>query len=71
MRSEKAKMLAGDLYVADCPELAEDNARANAWMDRFNARLSMPVDPHEIVPNTVWLMLLPESGAAASGRQRG
>ncbi len=42
MRSEKAKMLAGELYVADCPELAADNARANAWMDRFNARLSMP-----------------------------
>jgi maltose O-acetyltransferase len=42
MQSEKAKMLAGELYVADCPELAADNARANAWMDRFNARLSMP-----------------------------
>lgn len=44
MRSEKAKMLAGELYVADCPELAADNARASAWMDRFNASLSMPVE---------------------------
>jgi maltose O-acetyltransferase len=43
MQSEKAKMLAGELYVADCPELAADNARASAWLDRFNARLSMPV----------------------------
>ena len=44
MRSERAKMLVGELYVADCPELAADNARANAWMDRFNARLAMPVE---------------------------
>jgi maltose O-acetyltransferase len=44
MRSEKAKMLAGELYVADCPELAADSARANAWMDRYNARLSVPAE---------------------------
>jgi maltose O-acetyltransferase len=42
MPSEKSKMLAGELYVADCPELAADNARANAWMERYNARLAMP-----------------------------
>lgn len=40
MRSEKSKMLAGELYVADCPELAADNARAHAWMSRFNASLA-------------------------------
>lgn len=39
-RSEKSKMLAGELYVADCPELAADNARANAWMNRYNASLA-------------------------------
>ncbi len=44
MRSEKEKMLAGELYVADCPELAADNARASAWMDRFNARSSVPAE---------------------------
>ena len=44
MRSEKEKMLAGELYVADCPELAADNARATAWLDRYNAKHSMPVD---------------------------
>jgi maltose O-acetyltransferase len=47
MRGEKAKMLAGELYVADCPELAADNARANAWMDRFNARLAMPAEERQ------------------------
>lgn len=44
MRSEKAKMLAGELYVADCPELAADNARANEWMDRYNARQAIPAE---------------------------
>ena len=36
-RSEKQKMLAGELYVADCPELAADNKRISEWMDRYNA----------------------------------
>lgn len=42
MRSEKDKMLAGEPYVADCPALARDNARANAWLDRFNATRELP-----------------------------
>lgn len=29
-------MLAGDLYIADDPELAQDNLRAMALMERFN-----------------------------------
>jgi maltose O-acetyltransferase len=33
-------MLAGEFYIADCPELAADNARANAWMNRYNASLA-------------------------------
>jgi len=43
-RSEKQKMLAGELYIADCPELAQDNRRISEWMDRYNAShaLSMP-----------------------------
>lgn len=39
-RSEKAKMLAGDLYVANCPELIADSARIFAWMARYNASLA-------------------------------
>jgi maltose O-acetyltransferase len=40
--SERAKMLAGELYVADDPGLAADGARAAAWMDRFNASAATP-----------------------------
>lgn len=36
-RSEKQKMLAGELYRADDAELVADRARAAAWMDRYNA----------------------------------
>jgi len=35
--SEKTRMLAGELYTADDPELAADGARAAAWMARYNA----------------------------------
>jgi hypothetical protein len=37
MNTQKQKMLAGELYVADDPELAEDNRRISAWLDRYNA----------------------------------
>ena len=40
MRSEKAKMLAGDLYVAQDPVLIADRVRASAWMERYNGSLS-------------------------------
>lgn len=44
MRSEKEKMLAGELYVATGPEIAADAARASAWMDRFNASVAMSAE---------------------------
>ncbi|MEM6665387.1 MAG: sugar O-acetyltransferase [Pseudomonadota bacterium] len=44
MPSEKTKMLAGEFYVADCPELAADSARACTWMDRYNGMLARPDD---------------------------
>lgn len=34
--SQKQKMLAGELYIADDPELAADAARAARWMARYN-----------------------------------
>ena len=37
MRSEKEKMLAGELYRADSSELMADNARATEWLSRYNA----------------------------------
>ncbi|MGO4402708.1 sugar O-acetyltransferase [Bosea sp. RAF48] len=42
MRSEKEKMLAGELYRADSPELIADNRRISAWMERFNATTAAP-----------------------------
>lgn len=35
-RSMRERMLAGDLYVADDPELAADSSRALELMDRYN-----------------------------------
>jgi maltose O-acetyltransferase len=43
MRSEKAKMLAGELYDAGDAELQADAAAARAWMSRYNAALALPL----------------------------
>lgn len=40
MRTEKAKMLAGELYHAGDPEIQADQAAAKAWMVRYNAALA-------------------------------
>ena len=37
MTTEKEKMLAGELYRADSPELLADEVRARVWMARYNA----------------------------------
>jgi len=41
-RSMRERMLAGDLYIADDPQLAADNRRATALTHRFNT--SDPTD---------------------------
>jgi maltose O-acetyltransferase len=38
-RTQKERMLAGELYIADDPELAEDNRRISEWMSRYNQAL--------------------------------
>ncbi len=38
MKTEKQKMLAGELYIAADPELQADSQRAAAWMDQYNAK---------------------------------
>lgn len=35
--TQKQRMLAGELYRADNPELVAEAARAAAWMARYNA----------------------------------
>ena len=42
--TEKQKMLAGELYTADDPELAADAAQARDWMARFNAAPAASAD---------------------------
>ncbi|MBO1079818.1 sugar O-acetyltransferase [Roseomonas haemaphysalidis] len=42
LRSEKTKMLAGELYDAGDAELQADLAATRAWMVRYNAALAMP-----------------------------
>ncbi|MGN2252451.1 sugar O-acetyltransferase [Frateuria sp. GZRe12] len=40
MRSEKEKMLAGDLYDASAPELQAELAANHRWLARYNATLA-------------------------------
>ena len=42
MKSEKEKMLAGELYSSHCPELAADCKAAAEWMDEYNAEIGRP-----------------------------
>jgi maltose O-acetyltransferase len=42
MRSEKEKMLAGELYRASGDELMGDQRAAREWMDRYNATPTLP-----------------------------
>lgn len=44
MRSEKEKMLAGELYRAGDPELQAESARAKDWMVRYNAAAAATPD---------------------------
>ncbi|AWN42120.1 sugar O-acetyltransferase [Methylobacterium durans] len=41
IRTEKEKMLAGELYHAGCPELQVDLAETRAWLVRYNASLAL------------------------------
>lgn len=42
-RTEKEKMLAGDLYDAGAPELQADAAAAHEWLARYNAACGTPI----------------------------
>jgi maltose O-acetyltransferase len=60
MDTQKQKMLAGELYVAHCPELAADNRRISEWMARYNAALARsPEERHA--------MLIEAFGAVGAG----
>ena len=58
--SERHKMLAGDPYHANDPELVGEQAATSAWLARYNAALGAPV--------SVWRTLLSERlGAVGEG----
>jgi maltose O-acetyltransferase len=44
MSTQKQKMLAGDLYRADGPELQADIAKASAWMAKYNSSLALSAE---------------------------
>ncbi len=44
MGTQKERMLAGELYIADDPELAADHVRARLLLERFNASSVTGVD---------------------------
>ncbi|WP_312162634.1 sugar O-acetyltransferase [Phenylobacterium sp.] len=48
-RTEKQKMLAGELYDAGDPQIQADHAAAVAWMSRFNALDLPPERRHELL----------------------
>lgn len=43
-RTQKDRMLAGELYVADCPELAADSMKAHVWMQEYNTNYTNPFE---------------------------
>ena len=43
-RTHKERMLAGDLYIANTPELNADGKRISEWMSRYNAAIALPPD---------------------------
>lgn len=49
MRTEKEKMLAGDMYAAGDPELQADLAATERWLARFNAALSEPIESRRAI----------------------
>lgn len=40
-KTQKQRMLAGELYIADDAELAADNLRISEWLDRYNSTFTM------------------------------
>jgi maltose O-acetyltransferase len=61
MRTEKQKMLAGELYRAGDPEIQADQAAAKSWMVRYNAALGAAAAERRALLRE----LLPEVGDGA------
>jgi maltose O-acetyltransferase len=48
-KSEKQKMLAGELYRAGDPELQADMAQTKIWLAKYNAALALPADERRLI----------------------
>jgi maltose O-acetyltransferase len=48
-RSEKQKMLAGELYRGDAPELLADQRAAQTWLVRYNASLGLSANERHVL----------------------
>ena len=64
-RTEKQKMLAGELYRPDA-EIAADQALTKAWLVRYNAALAQPVsERHALLSGGDLVLTRGELGGAA------
>lgn len=63
-RSEREKMLAGELYRSDVPEIRAEQAATQAWLARYNASLELSPD----VRRALLLERLAEVGPGAEVR---
>lgn len=48
-KTQKQRMLAGELYCADDPELAADSARAIDWCGRYNSSFAATVPERQVL----------------------
>jgi maltose O-acetyltransferase len=60
VRTEKEKMLAGELYDASAPEIQADLTATHRWLARYNAAVDMP-------PAERWKLLLERFAAVGDG----
>jgi maltose O-acetyltransferase len=49
MRTQKQKMLAGELYHAGDPEIQADQAATRDWLARYNAAIRSPDERHALL----------------------
>jgi maltose O-acetyltransferase len=63
-KTEKQKMLAGELYVFSGEELAADQTRISEWMDRYNAKLARTLEERHALLSEIFAQV----GAGATIR---
>jgi maltose O-acetyltransferase len=67
-KSQKQKMLAGELYHAGDPEIQRDQAAAKTWMVRYNAPLAASASGTANLTSRVIRACTHKAGDGASGQ---